>query len=139
MPEDRKKEIIVHIRNLGRLSQSKIYLDSCLSEVKGPLPGLECDQRFNANEEKERAEYLTKLHPMLTELACEYTALADGLMQQAIHPAFGTDDDILVSTSTRQGLATQFAERISDESCPGLSGLSPEKKKLIQDAAKQGK
>jgi len=137
MPDERKNEIMVRIRNLGRLPASTIHLDSCLSDVKDSIPDLECGQRFNASEEKEMTAFITKLHPMLAHLACNSTEIANGLMQQAIQPTFWTDD-ILASTSTRHGLATQFAELISDKSCAGLWGLSPEKKEEIQDAAKQG-
>jgi hypothetical protein len=139
VPGDSKNEIIVHIRNLGRLTKSIIHLDSCLSDAKDSIPDLECSQRSNASEKKEMTEYTTKLYQILTDLACNSTEIAEGLMKQAIHPVFELDNGLLLSTSTRRGLTTQFVKRIFDKSCPGLSGLSPEKKKLIQDAAKQGK
>ncbi|MGO8944546.1 MAG: hypothetical protein ACLQJ7_12845 [Syntrophobacteraceae bacterium] len=140
MPEDRKKKIIVRIRNLGRRTESKIHFDSCLSDVKEPIPGLECGQRFNASEKKEMTQYITKLYPMLTDMACKSTEVAEGLIEQAIHPyRLGYEYTARDPTSTRNGLATQFTERIFDKSCAGLRGLSPEKKKEIQDAAKQAK
>jgi hypothetical protein len=133
MAKDRKIEIIVHISNLGLLTASTTHLDSCLRDAKESILGLECGQTFNASEEKRMRAFITKLHPMLTDWACRSTQIAEGLMKQAVY------DDLAEAPYTRQGLETLFVKRISDESCPGLWGLSPEKKKLIQGAAKQGK
>jgi len=129
----RLNSIALDIRKLGSLTKSTIHLDSCLSDAKKSIPGLECGQRFYASGEKEIGAFIKELHPMLTDLACKSTEIAEGLTKYVIYP------DKQEDSPARQGLTTQFVKRISDASCPGLWGLSPEKKQLLQDAAKQGK
>ncbi len=129
MSGDLKEKVMVSIKNLGGLTASTIHFDSCLSDAEDPVRGLECDKRFNASENKELRAFVTELHLMLTDLACESTEIAKSLTEQANWEG----------QLTRQRLEKQFVKKISDESCLGLWGLSPEKKKLIWDAAAKSK
>lgn len=108
---------------------------------------MNCKKRYDVNKPDDLKEFTKGLHTFLTNLACESSDIAKGMLRQIK----AKQSDILLTgetlrryyskaeaESSRVGLDAELKKRMqSNEPCPGLKGLSEKEKKELLKVEKQ--
>jgi hypothetical protein len=130
-------EVIERLKQAEQSGAEAPDFESCLASANTPV---NCKKRYAPEKPDDLKEFTKGLHTFLTNLACESSDIAKGILMQIkdkdIELFLVVDGKVMPIETTeklsRSGLNAELKKRLqSNKPCPGLKGLSEEKKKAL--------